>query len=93
MNKRTFIKSNVRSKITFSASPLGFLLAACGGGGGGDTTPDSNLSTSTNTTLTNTSGYFGSNSNSLGAFSAAKTNNFSGEYIGSDVVSAPQVDQ
>lgn len=32
--KNSFLKSKVRSKITFSASPLGFLLAACGGGGG-----------------------------------------------------------
>ena len=93
MNKNTWIKPNVRPKVTFSVSPLGFLLAACGGGGGGDTTSDSNLSTSTTTTVTNTSGYFGSNSNSLGAFSAANTNNFSGEYTGSEVVSAPQVDQ
>ena len=93
MNKNTWIKPNVRPKVTFSVSPLGFLLAACGGGGGGDTTSDSNLSTSTTTTVTNASGSYGSNSKNLSAFTAENINNFSGVYTGSDAVLSPNVDQ
>ena len=93
MKKNTWIKPNVRPKVTFSASPLGFLLAACGGGGGGQTNSDSNSTTITIPESTNTSGSVGSNSNRLNAFSAEIINNFEGEYSGSEAVSSPQVDQ
>ena len=94
MNKNTWIKPNVRPKVTFSVSPLGFLLAACGGGGGGDTSSDSNSGTiTTTTTLTNTSGDFGSNSNSLSIYTANLINNFSGQYKETDQLSLPPVNQ
>ena len=93
MKNKTFIKTNFRSKVNFSASPLGFLLAACGGGGGGEASSESNSSMITIPEIINTSGSFGSNSNRLGTFSAENINNFSGEYSGSDTVSPPQLDQ
>jgi Ca2+-binding RTX toxin-like protein len=91
--KNTFLKSKVRSKIPFSASPLGFLLAACGGGGGSESSSNDNSSTITTSTSTNTSGHFGSNLNNLSAFAANSTNRFSGEYSTPEQLSSPALDQ
>ena len=91
--KNSFLKSKARVKVTFSASPLGFLVAACGGGGGGESSSDTNSSTITTTTSTTGSNNFGSNSNGLDAFVAGSINNFSGGYSASDQLSLPVVDQ
>ena len=77
--KNTFLKTKVRSKIPFSASPLGFLLAACGGGGGSDSSSNDNSSTITTSTSTNTSGHSGSNLNSLSSFSSNEISDFVGQ--------------
>ena len=89
--KNIFLKSKVRSKITFAASPIGFLLAACGGGGGSESSSDDNSSTTT--TSTNTSDNYDLNSNNLSSFFADEIDNFTGEYTGSDEVLSPVVDQ
>ena len=91
--KNSFLKSKARAKVTFSASPLGFLVAACGGGGGGESSSDTNSSTITTPTSTTGSNNFGSNSNGLDAFVAGSINNFSGGYSASDQLSLPVVDQ
>ena len=91
--KNIFFKSKIRSKVTFSASPLGFLLAACGGGGGSGSSSHDNSSTIKTSTSTNTSGHFGSNVNSLSSFFADEIDNFTGVYTGSDEVPSPLVDQ
>ena len=89
--KNIFLKSKVRSKITFAASPIGFLLAACGVGGGSESSSDDNSSTTT--TSTNTSDNYDLNSNNLSSFFADEIDNFTGEYTGSDEVLSPLVDQ
>ncbi len=102
--KNICFRSNFKSKVTFLASPLGFLLAACGGGGGvksssddnsnnSETSTFDNSSTNTTSTSTYTSGYFGSNLNSLSSFSENQINIFAGDYTGSDEVAAPVVNQ
>jgi Ca2+-binding RTX toxin-like protein len=87
--KNIFGQSSTRAKATFLVSPLGFLVAACGGGGGGE----SSSSTITTTTSTTGSNNFGSNSNSLTAFTADPTNIFSGEYTSTDQLPKQMVDQ
>ena len=91
--KNTLLKSKARSKITFSASPLGFLVAACGGGGGGESSSDTSSSTITTTTSTTGSNNFASNSNSLTAFTGDLTNIFGGEYTSTDQLPNQMVDQ
>ena len=98
-----------KSNIAFSASPLGFLLAACGGGGEDETSSGANSSTTTSSnsstanssnsnttttfTSTNSSGQFASNLNNLSSFYADQIDNFTGVYTGYDEVPSPLVDQ
>ncbi|MDB2467907.1 matrixin family metalloprotease [Planktomarina temperata] len=83
--KNIFVLSSARAKMAFSASPLGFLLAACGGGGGDGA--------GTNSILTTTSNNFVDNLNGLNAFLAESASNFTGAYSASDQLSSPALDQ
>ena len=85
LRKNILVRSSARAKIAFSASPLGFLLAACGGGGGGEAT--------TNSTSTNTSNNFSHNFNELNSFVAELASDFTGTYSASDQLSSPALDQ
>ena len=85
LRKNILVLSSARAKIAFSASPLGFLLAACGGGGGGEAT--------TNSTSTNTSNNFSHNFNELNSFVAELASDFTGTYSASDQLSSPALDQ
>ena len=83
--KNILVRSSARAKIAFSASPLGFLLAACGGGGG-----DEAVTSSASTTNSNNFVY---NLNGLNAFLAESPGDFTGVYIASDQLSSPALDQ
>ncbi|MDA8875501.1 matrixin family metalloprotease [Planktomarina temperata] len=83
--KNIFVLSSARAKMAFSASPLGFLLAACGGGGGDGA--------GTNSISTTTSNNFVDNLNGLNAFLAESASNFTGAYSASDQLSSPASDQ
>lgn len=83
--KNIFVRSSARAKIAFSASPLGFLLAACGGGGGDGA--------GTNSISTTTSNNFVDNLNGLNAFVAESASDFTGRYSASDQLSSPALDQ
>mgnify|MGYP000253283087 FL=1 len=83
--KNIFVRSSARAKIALSASPLGFLLAACGGGGG-----DGAGTTSISTTTSNN---FVDNLNGLNAFVAESASDFTGRYSASDQLSSPALDQ
>ena len=83
--KNFFVRSSARAKIAFSASPLGFLLAACGGGGGDGA--------GTNSISTTTSNNFVDNLNGLNAFVAESASDFTGRYSASDQLSSPALDQ
>ena len=79
------MRSSARAKIALSASPLGFLLAACGGGGG-----DGAGTTSISTTTSNN---FVDNLNGLNAFVAESASDFTGRYSASDQLASPALDQ
>lgn len=83
--KNIFVRSSARAKIALSASPLGFLLAACGGGGG-----DGAGTTSISTTTSNN---FVDNLNGLNAFVAESASDFTGRYSASDQLASPALDQ
>ena len=83
--KNIFVLSSARAKMAFSASPLGFLLAACGGGGGDRA--------GTNSISTTDSNNFVYNLNGLNAFLAESASNFTGVYNASDQLSSPFLDQ
>ena len=85
LRKNILVRSSARAKIAFSASPLGFLLAACGGGGGDGA--------GTNSISTTTSNNFVDNLNGLNAFVAESASDFTGRYSASDQLSSPALDQ
>ena len=83
--KNIFVRSSARAKIALSASPLGFLLAACGGGGGDGAGTTSISKTTSNNFVHNLSG--------LNAFVAESASYFTGSYSASDQLSSPALDQ
>ena len=91
--KNSFLKSKARAKVAFSASPLGFLLAACGGGGGGKNEVSDKGGDVTITTSTDTSSNYGTNSQNLLSYSFMDKNLFNGDYQAAQELAFPSSDQ